>query len=1680
MNGASITGEVLRQLCIYRWAIHKHQVQKWWEYVVAVDQQCDNFGHKGLSPACKDGQQQKQVMRTLKIEVDDIEQCEATHGEALLEEQLRDRHQESIFVMPTVVINDQQYRGNVDCTNPADLQRCSVLKAICAGFSNASKLPGICDLGTPKYAYSMSANQSSWYSASLACSERGGRLPKLTSLSSQQQVASACNQSEGCWTGLSKLGDLDALVDFQWSDGEAFLKHAASHAPAYAKFDHQYCQFFKCCISTSSEGKWKASDCKHKKSYMCQKELFFKYIYFGKPVNTRTAASECHRVGGDLAEIDSVRSAELVFSACRAEKCWAACPNSTQGTSCYIHGYTHPDMQLQRQVKWAAGTTKKSFVCQFAGDTANALEESNNVPRIPTRAIEATMRLIQPFKTAQLFPSGRLPLLSSSKRHTSKIIISKVVQAPSNTFGCSPFDFEKLAAISQSPILMVYGMGQCPVYSKVINAQNAGAQALIIVDDGAPLVDMESIPDEAIPFVVVSKTTGEVLLGNHTFVRLEWGGGNSSQPKNYSVPTTVKLELWVDAADTSTIHRVERSARLLADHVDVHVHFILIKGVAKGCHGKGELCETCVNHGRYCASSKFEVEETLRQLCILSLHSGDGLNRKWWAYVASMRKTSSIQLALKAANVSSAKIDQCYISSGGTTANATNSLLEEQVSLQLATAAFSSPTIQVNGRRFLGVLHDTGSADLDESGLVLTLCKKLGNVPDVCKTELAKIERQVLDYIPTFRQKPSLIIERPGVAAVPFSARLSRFGAPAYKGSVLGLMTRLTDAKFACAPFSLDADDSIEPAILLVDRGQCSFTTKVRHAQDAGAAAVIFLDNTADGIGEYEGESRLYETLIPSVLVSETTSSSLVGMLAGKHAPVQVRLSWSGPNPITKPKWELWTSSLWSLGKLRDQVGGNSETVTDLMETNFQPFAKLLSGTTSFSAHYAVSRGEVSGCRNASGEVKTQFCRRHCTNAGRYCLPHIEMMGLNGADILAENLRQRCVFLESSKANGSVLHWWKYVERFNARCVNLATPSGAYKMAHCVSNVSAAAADMRAAGISASAVESCCKAAGGTEFNAKNRIFEETVQAAADNKISDSEHSALTVNGVPFRGVLSCTDPYDLERCGPLAAICAGFGAGTALPAICSGGSEAYRHKYVQRNMTWDGARTECQQHGGTLAKIRSMRDNSRAYRACKSRECWIGLSRSGQLVLGSLTKFAAGAVVSHMRGGADKVLNHGGFHWDDNTRGSYRLWDTNWTQSAGLHDCVALQGREHRCSTTRVTTKEADVIVRHKAALESKNVSHKEEDLSEKIEGDLGPVAAVPGGGMAAMLAVMRDLPELMALGDDAKLLRKLAKEEEVTWREGATKAGCHWQHWSKWRGRQCSQVVPAVCEIPIGYRFVGHRKTWQDAEEYCVSHGGHLAGIESFGDNQKVSAACKDHACWIGLRQLTGGRTFKWAHSRTSFGKVSYDYQHWVHTGGVHGNGSLCAVVSNQSASWDLQRCGLNSSFVCEFSRPRKATRNATTPAIPEPSSTPTPPTSTTARDTQHPNAAPTEPPTSTATATASPTATAVADAVTTMTTAPLATANASNAASSVTGAAAVPTSQAPTATARAASTAAVAAAAVTPGRKREHSSHAQYLLIAPLLALAAVLIYGRRAMLQSSQAPAGTPSLVPHALI
>lgn len=110
-------------------------------------------------------------------------------------------------------------------------------------------------------------------------------------------------------------------------------------------------------------------------------------------------------------------------------------------------------------------------------------------------------------------------------------------------------------------------------------------------------------------------------------------------------------------------------------------------------------------------------------------------------------------------------------------------------------------------------------------------------------------------------------------------AQAAMFGPP-LKGPVTGLLVAPNDGGGSslldgCEPFP--AGSGIAGNIVLINRGTCTFATKVRNAQDAGAIAAVVANNVAVGLPGMAGVDPA--VTIPSVGVTQALGNALRGAL---------------------------------------------------------------------------------------------------------------------------------------------------------------------------------------------------------------------------------------------------------------------------------------------------------------------------------------------------------------------------------------------------------------------------------------------------------------------------------------------------------------------------------------------------------------------------------------------------------------------------------------------------------------------------------------------------------------------------------------------------------------------------------------------------------------------------------
>ncbi|XP_052881367.1 vacuolar-sorting receptor 3-like isoform X2 [Gossypium arboreum] len=154
-EGKDVVIENLRQLCVFKVANETNKPWLWWDYVTDFQIRCP-MKEKKYNKECADV-----VIRALGLDGKKIEKCmgdpNADEDNPVLKEeqeaQVGKGSRGDVTILPTLVVNDRQYRGK--------LAKGAVLKAICAGFEETTE-PAVCLSGDVETNECLDNNGGCW------------------------------------------------------------------------------------------------------------------------------------------------------------------------------------------------------------------------------------------------------------------------------------------------------------------------------------------------------------------------------------------------------------------------------------------------------------------------------------------------------------------------------------------------------------------------------------------------------------------------------------------------------------------------------------------------------------------------------------------------------------------------------------------------------------------------------------------------------------------------------------------------------------------------------------------------------------------------------------------------------------------------------------------------------------------------------------------------------------------------------------------------------------------------------------------------------------------------------------------------------------------------------------------------------------------------------------------------------------------------------------------------------------------------------------------------------------------------------------------------------------------------------------------------------------------------------
>lgn len=202
--------------------------------------------------------------------------------------------------------------------------------------------------------------------------------------------------------------------------------------------------------------------------------------------------------------------------------------------------------------------------------------------------------------------------------------------------------------------------------------------------------------------------------------------------------------------------------------------------------------------------------------------------------------------------------------------------------------------------------------------------------------------------------------------------------------------------------------------IVLVDRGECSFVTKVRNAERVGASLVVVVDNRFEDISNVVmGDDGTGTGIrVPSMLIGKEDGARLK-QFASLSDSGTLSAEFTMPNIEEKVHVELWFSS-------------NNVLALDFIK-EFDKYMPELQSRVDFEPRFVTWE-----CKYCSDDYKAE----ECFGDGKYCAPNHERSSYSniyGRDIISEDLRQHCLHT-SLKAQGKESLWWDYIKFVHQEC----------------------------------------------------------------------------------------------------------------------------------------------------------------------------------------------------------------------------------------------------------------------------------------------------------------------------------------------------------------------------------------------------------------------------------------------------------------------------------------------------------------------------------------------------------------------------------------------------------------------------------------------------------------------
>jgi hypothetical protein len=235
-----------------------------------------------------------------------------------------------------------------------------------------------------------------------------------------------------------------------------------------------------------------------------------------------------------------------------------------------------------------------------------------------------------------------------------------------------------------------------------------------------------------------------------------------------------------------------------------------------------------------------------------------------------------IENSMICAGPSEGGVGACFGDSGGPILNTENKNIQIGISSWVMSSKCAQPGEYSGFTRlssYASFVSEAITCCTEESSASCRACDQQISVQQYCLQCLASSTKdsgcQSCDISAAFTLSPSV---------ESFTFGSADFG-PNMKDSQIVAPLRYLSDSLGCADILLSADSF--PAILMIERGVCTFPNKTLHAQEAGAVAVIIINNLDSGAIRLGADDDFEDShlTIPTISVSKADGAKLKELL---------------------------------------------------------------------------------------------------------------------------------------------------------------------------------------------------------------------------------------------------------------------------------------------------------------------------------------------------------------------------------------------------------------------------------------------------------------------------------------------------------------------------------------------------------------------------------------------------------------------------------------------------------------------------------------------------------------------------------------------------------------------------------------------------------------------------------